>query len=159
MSGGADAVSLANEIDHALLETGGGAAARDPLLLAVADLQRMRCEDEWETPGEDCGPRLGKEELERQAPLFAGEPALFGYLRAAEAFFVRKQPAEVLTLIPDAAHQPRFTYLEFSRQALRGMALEAAADRNARAFWLTLFPGAVQPYQREALELALALHD
>jgi hypothetical protein len=159
LEGAADAVALANEVDLALLESGGGAAARDPLLVAVVDLQRMRCVDDYETPAEDCGERIGREELERQAPLFAGERPLFDYLRAAHAFFVRKEPREVLSLIPDAARQPRFSYLEFSRQTLRGMALEATEDRNARAFWLSLFAGAVQPYQREALELALALHD
>lgn len=157
--GAAGATDLPNEIDLTLLNDGGGDAARDPLLLAVADLRRMRCVDDFETPGKDCTARLGREELERQAPLFERDPALFGYLRAAEAFFVRRQPREVLALIPDAARQKRFTYLEFSRQVLRGMALDSTADRNARGFWLSLFDGAAQPYQREALELALALHD
>jgi hypothetical protein len=157
--GAADAPALSEEIDLTLLEAGGGAAARDPLLLAVADLQRMRCVDDGETPAPDCARRLGKDELERQAPRFAGDPALFGYLRAAEAYFVRHQPREVLALIPDAARQKRFSYVEFSRQMLRGMALDAVGDRNARGFWLSLFDGATQPYQREALELALALHE
>jgi hypothetical protein len=157
--GAAGPTALPREIDLTLLAEGGGGSARDPLLIAVADLQRMRCVDDWETPGKDCAPRLGREELQRQAPLFERDPALFGYLRAAEAFFVRRQPSEVLALIPDSARQKRFTYLEFSRQMLRGMALESTSDRNARGFWLSLFDGAVQPYQREALELALALHD
>jgi hypothetical protein len=39
------------------------------------------------------------------------------------------------------------------------MALQDLKDPNARAFWLSLFPGAMQPYQREALELALAMDD
>ncbi|HLL29407.1 MAG TPA: hypothetical protein VK403_00260, partial [Allosphingosinicella sp.] len=163
IDGAATAVALTEEIDLTMLNSTlggiGGGAARDPVLLAVADLQAMRCFDRAETPAEDCGPRLGRNELERQAPLFAGDPALFGYLRAAEAFFVRGQPREVLALIPEAARQKRFTYLEFSRQMLRGMALDSTADRNARGFWLSLFDGAVQPYQREALELALAIHD
>ncbi|MFL6846263.1 MAG: hypothetical protein ACJ8ER_15445 [Allosphingosinicella sp.] len=157
--GASSAPALAEEIDLTLLDVGGAGAARNPLLLAVADLQRMRCVDDSETPAEDCTPRLAKVELERQAPLFAGEPALFGYLRATEAFFVRHQPREVIALIPDAARQKRFSYLEFSRQVLRGLALDAVGDRNARGFWLSLFDGAAQPYQREALELALALHD
>jgi hypothetical protein len=42
---------------------------------------------------------------------------------------------------------------------LRGLALDAVKDRNARGFWLSLLPGANQPYQREAVELALAEHD
>jgi hypothetical protein len=154
-----DAVALTEEIDSTLLTAGGGGAARDPLLVAVADLQRMRCVDNPDTPAEDCAPRLGRDEIERQAPLFAKDAALLGYLRAAEAWFVRRQPREVLALIPDAAHQKRFSYVEFSRQVLRGTALDAVGDRNARGFWLSLFDGAVQPYQREALELALALHD
>jgi len=157
--GSAGAVPLVQEIDTILLEPGGGAAARDPLLLAVVDLHRMRCIDDPETPAEDCAARPSAADLERQAPLFAGQPALFGYLRAAQAFFVDKRPRDVLSLIPDAARQRAFSYVEFSRQMLRGKALEAVGDRNARNFWLSLFEGAVQPYQREALELALALHD
>jgi hypothetical protein len=158
-AGARDAVALTEEIDLALLTTGGGPAARDPILVAVADLQHMRCIDDWGTPEKECGERISREELERQAPLFAGDKPLFDYLRAAHAFFVRRAPKDVLALIPDAAHQQRFTYLAFSRQALRGAALDAVGDRNARAFWLSLWPGAVAPYQREALELALALHD
>ena len=157
--GAAGATALPDEIDWTLLNEGGGGASRDPLLLAVVDLKRMRCVDDPETPGADCAPRLGRDELERQAPLFGRDPALFGYLRAAEAYFVRREPREVLKLIPDSARRKRFTYLELSRQMLRGMALEALGDRNARGFWLSLFDGAVQPYQREALELALALHE
>lgn len=157
--GAANAPALSEEIDLTLLEAGGGVAARDPLLLAVGDLQRMRCVDDPETPARDCLPRLGQDELERQASRFRADPALFGYLRAAHAFFVRRQPREALALIPDAARGQRFSYVEFSRQMLRGMALDAVGDRNARGFWLSLFHGASQPYQREALELALALHE
>lgn len=157
--GAPSVVAFAQEIDQSLLTDGGVEAARDPLLVAVADLQRMRCVGDTESPASNCGTRLGKAALERQAPLFARDPALFGYLRAAEAWFVRRQPREVVALIPDSARQKRFTYLEFSRQVLRGVALDALGDRNARGFWLSLFDGAVQPYHREALELALALHE
>lgn len=158
--GAASESTLAEEIDNALLNAGNSAAAsRDPLLVAVEDLQRMRCVGGNSATGEGCGTRLTRQELDRQAPLFAREPALLSYLRAAEAYFVRRQPRDVLSLIPDAARQTKFTYLEFSRQVMRGMALDAVRDRNARGFWLSLFPGAQQPYQREALELALALHE
>jgi hypothetical protein len=157
--GRADSVSFAEEVDSALLTGETPAAPHDPLLLAVVDLQRMRCENVSQGPDVVCGPRLDRAELDRQAPLFAGEEALFGYLRAAQAFFVRHEPREVIPLIPDAARQERFSYLEFSRQVLRGLALDAVGDRNARAFWLSLFDGAGQPYQREALELALAIHE
>ncbi len=72
---------------------------------------------------------------------------------------MRNQPREALALIPDAARQPNFTYLQFSRQMLRGLALEATGDRNARGFWLEMFAGAKQPWQREALEMAYAMHE
>jgi hypothetical protein len=45
-------------------------------------------------------------------------------------------------LLPDAAHQANFTYLQFSRQMLRGIVLDAKGDRNARSFWIELLPGA-----------------
>ncbi|HEX9932330.1 MAG TPA: hypothetical protein VGB08_05760 [Allosphingosinicella sp.] len=157
--GRADTVAFTNEVDNALLSGETPPSPRNPLLLAIVDLQRMRCETYPDGPPDPCPDRIRREDLERQAPLFAGEEALFGYLRASHAFYVRREPREVISLIPDAARQPRFTYLEFSRQVLRGLALDEVGDRNARAFWLSLFEGAVQPYQREALELALALHD
>ena len=48
------------------------------------------------------------------------------------------------------AHQP------VSTKVARGMALDATRDRNARGFWLSLLPGATQPYQNGAVQLALA---
>ena len=151
------AAALAGEFDYKLLVDLGGKTARDPILLAVIDLQRMRPIDDWER--ERGATRLDRNELMAQAEVFRNDRPLFDYLRAAEALFVRNQPREVLELIPDAARQQQFTYLEFSRQMLRGMALDAVADPNARQFWLSLFPGATQPFQRGAAELALALHD
>jgi hypothetical protein len=65
----------------------------------------------------------------------------------------------VLGLIPDAARQASFSALQFNRQMLRGMALEALKDRNARSFWADMLPGATAPLQRPALELAIAMHD
>ncbi|HEX8533288.1 MAG TPA: hypothetical protein VF662_03910 [Allosphingosinicella sp.] len=155
VDGAGTALALTNEIDLALLGSGDAKAARDPMLVAVADLRRMRCSAE----AAECGPRIGRAELERQAPLFAKDRALFDYLRAAEAYSVRRQPREVLALIPDAARQRSFSYVEFSRQMLRGLALEATGDPATRVFWLSLFEGAMQPYQRGAVELALAMHE
>lgn len=156
----ADSLALVEEIDDKLpLPTMNPRIARDPVLLAAVDLQRMRRPDS-EGPREYCcGPAITKAEIERQRALFGKDTGLYDYVRAAEAFFVRRQPREVLRLLPEAARQPRFTYLQFSRQMLRGLALEQLRDPNARSFWLSLFPGALQPYQRAALELALAMHD
>jgi hypothetical protein len=158
--GARTSVDLINEIDNKLpLPTNRPQAIRDPILLAVVDLHRMRQPEDASAREYCCGPAITKAEIERQRPLFGADGELFDYVRAAEAYFVRRQPNEVLRLIPDAARQQRFSYLQFSRQMLRGMALQDAGDRNARAFWLSLFPGASQPYQRQALELALAMHE
>jgi hypothetical protein len=158
LSDAAAAIGLVNEIDNKLpLPTMQPKIARDPVLLAVVDLQRMRQNDAYREYC--CGPAIDRAEIDGQRGLFGDDTDLYDYIRAAEAFFVRHQPAEALQLLPDAAHQQRFTYLQFSRQMLRGLALEATGDRYARSFWLSLFPGAVQPYQREAVELELALHD
>jgi hypothetical protein len=148
------------EIDRRILPSSDGAGVTDPDLLAVADLMRLRPNDnQYDKDRSCCGPWLTQADLNAQKRYFQSAPDLFGYLLAAEAFYHRKQPPEVLSLIPDASHQARFGYTQFSRQMLRGLALEALGDRNARGFWLSLLPGAVQPYQREAVELAIYQHD
>jgi hypothetical protein len=156
----AQAVALVNEVDSKLpLPTNNPSLIRDPVLLAVVDLHRMRQPADASDRSYCCGPAITTAEIERQRPLFGADTELYDYIRAAEAYFVRHQPREVVQLLPDAANQQRFSYLQFSRQMLRGLALQDLRDRNARGFWLSLFPGATQPYQREALELALAMHD
>lgn len=165
LDGAASDLALVEEVDQKLpLPTNNPQGIRDPVLVAVVDLHRMRrpgeaYSGETEERSYCCGPAITKAEIALQRPLFGGDTELYDYVRAAEAYFVRRQPGEVLQLIPDAAHQKRFSYLQFSRQMLRGMALQDVGDRNARAFLLTLFPGAVQPYQRGALELALAMQE
>lgn len=156
--GGEPDTETMDEIDLRILPEGESAGVTDPTLLAIIDLMRLRPKTtDYHVDYE--GPELTTAELERQRPYFQSNPDLFGYLLAAEAYYHRKQPREVLALIPDAAHQQRFGYVHFSRQMLRGLALEAVGDRNARGFWLSLLPGAVQPYQREAVELAIYRHD
>lgn len=152
-------LSVMDEIDIKLLPSNDGAGVSDPALMAVIDLMRLRPTSEYDKERAHDGALLTRADLERQKPIFARDPDLYGFLLAAEAFYSRNQPREVLAIIPDAAHQQRFSYLQFSRQMLRGFALEAAKDRNARAFWLTLLPGATQPYQRAAVELAIYQHD
>ncbi|HEX6741403.1 MAG TPA: hypothetical protein VF079_06365 [Sphingomicrobium sp.] len=152
-------LGLVEEVDQKLAgPVAHPADVRDPVLLAVIDLQRMRRPTKADRTT-CCGPPITRADIDRQRAYFGKDSELYDYVRAAEAYFVRHQPREVLRLIPDAAHQERFTYLQFSRQMLRGMALQDAGDGSARAFWLSLFHGAVQPYQAEAVELALAMHD
>jgi len=147
-----------HEIDRRIMPSGEGAGVTDATLLAVLDLMRLRPKTEGYHADYE-GPELSAAELAQQKQYFASQPDLFGYLQASEAYYHRHRPREVLSLIPDATHQAKFSYTQFSRQVLRGMALEAVGDRNARGFWLSLLPGAVQPYQREAVELAIYQHD
>jgi len=153
-------VGTIEEVDRRILPSDNSAGVTDPSLLAVTDLMRLRPGDaQYDKERSCCGAWLSRAELDAQKRYFASDPGLYGYLLAGEAFYHRHQPKEVLSLIPDAAHQARFSYTQFSRQVLRGFALEALGDRNARGFWLSLLPGAVQPYQRDVVELAIFQHD
>jgi hypothetical protein len=160
---------LAQEIDNKLLltlemargkETQFAAnlqtGAHDPAMLTVLDLYWMRSPEAG--PADSCCKPMARAFLEAQKPYFAGQMPLYQYLLATYAFYVEKKPADVLHLVPDAARQATFSYLQFSRQMLRGMALEAVKDRNALGFWMQMLPGATQPFQRPALELAIAYH-
>lgn len=155
---GLDDGALAQEMDYKLLPELKIADTRDPTLLAVLDLSRMRG-PEWPDTSQGHDAPIAIAELEAQRPYFASDPALFDYLLAAHAYYVTKQPAAILRLLPDAARQASFSHLQFSRQMLRGMALEAVKDRNPRGFWVEMLAGAQKPYQRSAVELALAMHD
>ena len=158
--GFADNAELAEEVDLKLFADLADHRVSGPVLLAVADLQRMR-QPEYECSGRMmwCGKAITEAEIEAQREQFGSDTELYDYIRAAHAFFVRHQPADVVKIIPDAARQQRFTYVQFSRQLLRGLALEALGDRNARGLMLEMFGGASRPFQRDALELAIAMHD
>ncbi|QJB68612.1 hypothetical protein [Parasphingorhabdus halotolerans] len=121
----------------------------DPLLLAVIDLVQMR-----QPYGDD--KQISLQTLEAQKPMIAANPALYEFLLASHALHVEGNARKVLQLIPDAARQESFSYLEFSRQALRGMALAKLKDRNEEGFWRDLIAGAKKPYQRPFVELGLA---
>jgi hypothetical protein len=155
---GVSDADLAQEIDNKLLSGVPPTDLRDPALLAVVDLLQMRGNDRPTDTAPTDKP-LALAALQAQRPAFAANPALFDYLLAVHAYYVEGKPADVLRLIPDASHQPRFSYLQFSRQVLRGMALEAMKDRNARGFWADLLGGSALPLQRPAIELAIAWHD
>jgi|AraplaMF_Col_mMF_1032025.scaffolds.fasta_scaffold00039_120 hypothetical protein len=147
--GGLDDIALLDEIDNKLLMASGFAPSSESMLLAVDDLLRMRV----------GGTQITREALEAQRPGFASNTALFEYLLAAHDFYVGNKLEAVLAAIPAAAPKAPLSYLDFSRQALRGLALEAQKDAAVRDHWLALLPAATQPLQRPAVELALALHD
>jgi TolA-binding protein len=146
---GRDDIALLDEIDNKLLMASGFAPSNEPVLLAVDDLLRMR----------EGGTTITREEIEAQRPTFSSNATLFEYLLAAHDFYVSNKADAVLAAIPAATSQGSLSYLDFSRQALRGMALEAQKDASARDHWMALLSVATQPWQRPAVELGLALHD
>ena len=152
-----DIASLAEEIDLKYLS--GAKSSKNPLLVATMDLARMRGGGEYYGPDGCCSKPLGAEELAGQADIFRNHTALFDYLKAAHAYYVGNNPRAVVQMIPDAARQKEFSHVQFARQMLRGEALEALKDRNARGFWLEMLSGAKSENQRWLLELAIANHD
>lgn len=145
---------LAQEIDAKLPTEAYRSDRADPLLLAVDDLRRMRSADDFVD-----GERLTREALLAQRTRFARAPELFEYLLAAHAYFVEKSPERTLAHSPTSAPRGAMDSLQFSRHALRAMALDASRDARAREAWSSLFPHAQGPYQSETLQLGLALHD
>jgi TolA-binding protein len=147
---------LVQEIDIKLLGELKPEDVRDPMLLAVLNLRAMRHADDPKFA--DYGtPPISRAALDAQRSRFAGNDALFTYLQAAHALYVAKKPADVLRLIP--AGKAGGSYLDFSRQLLRAVALDAAGDPAARAALFALIAAAKKPHQRGSAELALALHD
>jgi len=137
-------------------------ATQSPLMLAMLDLMAMRTAEATPTNGgggNSLSAPVSLAELQRQKPYFAAQMPLYEYLLAARAFYVENKPGEVLRMIPDAARQGSFSYVQFSRQALRGMALEAVKDANALGFWMQMLPGAKAANERTLLELAIAYHE
>lgn len=139
-------VDLAQEIDNKLRPL-GTEGVTEPLLLAVADLAALR------------DGTLTGEPLAAQRHAFAREPALYAFLRAAQAFYAAKRPAEVVQLIPAAAGDGALGSIALSGQVLRAQALDATRDPAARAIWLGLLPRAPGRLERAPAELGLALHD
>ena len=148
---------LFEEVDSKqLFGIGLGDRAQAPLLLATWDLLRMRRSDP--EMAEYVPKPLSAADLAAQAPVFAKDPELYGFLQASHAFHVAQDYRRGLALIPDDARRPAYAPLAFSRQVLRGLALEKLDDRNAAGFWQELIGGARDLYQRPAVELALAMN-
>jgi len=146
-----DSPSLAQEIDSKYLD-GPIGQTHDPNLLAVEDLMRLR-------RGYSAKPALSAADLDAQAADFAGHEALFAFLKAARAYYVDGDFAATLKLLGPAQPGPLSPpYLAFSREMLRGQALMASGQLSEAAdHWKALLPLALQPWQKEAVELGLAL--
>lgn len=146
-------VDLAQEIDAKLPADAYTSKSAHPVLVAVDVLRRMR------KVGDDGAGRITRKDIEALRPRFKGREALHGYLLAAHAFFVDAAPHRVLELIPAETPSRPMDTLAFSRQTLRALALDALKDKDARAALTVLFPQAQGLYQRQTLELTLAMHE
>ncbi len=155
---GVDDLSLVEEIDDKLLPKLKPEMTRDPILLAVLDLRNMRQpegakEDGWQARA------ISRSALDAQRAAFEAAMPLWEFLSAADAFYVEGTSEPVIRSLRDETRRRDGDYLWFSRQFLRGMALEARNDRNTQGFWKELYPAANRPFERSTIELALALHD
>ena len=140
--------ALIQEADNKLLMSAPDKLG-SPLLTATHDLMLMR---------PDGASKMTREQLQAHKAVFAGQPAMFDYLQAVFAFYIEKNPAEALSLLPKDIPD-NLDYFAFSQQTLRGLAMEASNDLSAaQALWLKLLPQAQQPLQRDQLELALAMN-
>ncbi|WP_435418004.1 hypothetical protein WAB17_00050 [Parerythrobacter aurantius] len=146
-----ESARLVEEIDDKLLVRDRTPGAADPVLSATNLLMRMRPHSF--DPDEK---QLTREELDAEAATFAETPELWSFLEATHAFYVGKDYAAVLELLPDDARQESYAPLAFSRQYLRGLALHALNDRNEEGFWRQLVEGSDGLWQRPSVELALA---
>ena len=144
------AVDLAYEADNKLLTDAKPGEIHEARLLATQDLMRMR--HTLSQPSD-----LSRADLEAQRPLFATQKALYDYLLAAYAFYVENNPAAALKVLGTTAPAAHMSNVDYSRQALKGLALEASKNPSAaRAQWLALVAVAEPVLQRSSAELALA---
>ncbi|NIF41391.1 hypothetical protein F3J14_10915 [Burkholderia sp. Tr-862] len=150
-------MQLANELDSKLL-FGSELDVRQiqsPTVLATVDLLRMRTSDSSDS---SRGKPLTLDDLQAQKPRFANAPALYDYLLATWYVQIGHKPDAALALLPPAPAVP-LDYFGLSQQALRAFALEDSGQGDkARQLWRDLIPLAKLRFQREALELALAIN-
>jgi hypothetical protein len=146
---------LVQEADNKLLSSVNIEQIKSPFLLATIDLMRMRPN----AANADGTPikLISLAELQAQKERFAGNPALYDYVQAALYLYVNGKPDQAMALLPAKPAAP-LNYFVFSQQTLRAFALEASQrSEDARQLVLQLMPMAKLPWQREQLELQLAM--
>ncbi|AKM04806.1 hypothetical protein [Burkholderia pyrrocinia] len=150
-------MQLANELDSKLLFGSelDAAQIQSPTVLATVDLLRMRTSD---SSNSSRSKPLTLDDLQAQKPRFANAPALYDYLLATWYVQIGHKPDAALELLPQTPAAP-LDYFGLSQQALRAFALEDSGQTDkARQLWRDLIPLAKFRFQREALELALAIN-
>ena len=155
---GVDDAALAEEIADKLLPVAKPEMVHDPILLAALDLAAMRAPDP-DINMASRHPAPQRVDLEVQRADFASAMPLFDFLAANQAYYLDHDPARVMSLLPDDTRRRGGDHLWFARQVLRGLALEARGDRNARGFWKELYAAADRPLDQLTIQLALAMHD
>ncbi|VWC79153.1 hypothetical protein [Burkholderia contaminans] len=150
-------IQLANELDSKLLfgSEFDASQIQSPTVLATVDLLRMRTSENSDS---SRAKPLTLDDLQAQKPRFANAPALYDYLLATWYVQIGHKPDAALALLPRTPAEP-LDYFGLSQQALRGFALEDSGQSDkARQLWRDLIPLATFRFQREALELALAIN-
>ncbi|AOL08395.1 MULTISPECIES: hypothetical protein [Burkholderia] len=150
-------IQLANELDSKLLfgSEFDASQIQSPTVLATVDLLRMRTSENSDS---SRAKPLTLDDLQAQKPRFANAPALYDYLLATWYVQIGHKPDAALALLPQTPAEP-LDYFGLSQQALRGFALEDSGQSDkARQLWRDLIPLAKFRFQREALELALAIN-
>jgi hypothetical protein len=142
---------LVNEMDTKLGSEFDPAKVNDPHIVAMALLQKMR------GSGVRGQKLMARSAIEAQRGKFAGQEPLYNYLLAAHALYVSNNADAALAVLP--ANAVGDGYLAYSQRALRALALDAKRDAGARAAIIATMETAQKPFQRGAMELALAMHD
>lgn len=147
-----DVRELIDEMDNKLIPSLHPDNIKDPMLLAVADLIRLR-----QPSGGHI--QLTLEQLQAQKNRFADQPDLYAYLLAAWHFYRDDAPSKTLDTLPAASVDGPLNTLTFSQETLRGLALEAQGELTAaQNHWTALLSRSDNSLQRAQLELALALN-
>ena len=155
---GMDDLALVEEIDNKLLPDLKPGMTRDPILLAVLDLRSMRASADTKRDGGQA-TTISQSGLDAQRAAFASAVPLWEFLAAADAFYVEGASEPVVRSLRDETRRRDGDYVWFSRQFLRGLALEARDDRNTQGFWKELYPATNRSFEQPTIEFALALHD
>ncbi|WP_171406407.1 hypothetical protein [Acinetobacter cumulans] len=144
--------NLAYEIDRHVFQSPLFKAQylKDPFLLAVYDLMRMRKPESVEDRV------INWNELNSQKAVFKTQPELFQYLQATHLFYVQNKPNEALNYLSNPQVGNSNSYLALSQILLKGRVMEKAGQSaNTQQYWENLLTKAKTPEQRGLFELML----
>jgi hypothetical protein len=144
---------IASEIDSKIMSGAFNleGVSQSPIYAAAEVLRGMRVQ----RPDSEDKPRPFP--LEAARATLEKQPALYAYLKAAEHYYVRKDPVATLADLDAAPKTDAKTSVGFSLDILRGQALIALEKYpEAEAHFRTMQAGALRPWQNAAIDLGLA---